>query len=65
MKSFIEGMEAAINYKDSLAQMAISMFGYEYLKKHIITFEGVTKTGHIINIPITENMLKNKLGSRI
>ena len=37
--------------------MVVDMFGYEVLKKHEITFEGITKTGHRINIPITEDML--------
>ena len=57
VQSFINGMDAAINYKRSLAQIAVNMFGYEVLKKHEITFEGITKTGHRINIPITEDML--------
>lgn len=37
--------------------MVVDMFGYEALKKYEITFEGITKTGHRINIPITEDML--------
>lgn len=37
--------------------MVVDMFGYEVLKKYEITFEGITKTGHRINIPITEDML--------
>ena len=57
VQSFINGMDAAINYKRSLAQIAVNMFGYEVLKKREITFEGITKTGHRINIPITEDML--------
>ena len=47
-------MDAAIKYKRSLAQTVVDMYGYEVLKKHLITFEGITKTGHRINIPITE-----------
>lgn len=42
VQSFINGMDAAINYKRSLAQMVVDMFGYETLKKHEITFEGIT-----------------------
>ena len=57
VQSFINGMDTAINYKRSLAQIAVNMFGYEVLKKREITFEGITKTGHRINIPITEDML--------
>lgn len=57
LQSFINGMDAAINYKRSLAQMVVDMFGYETLKRHEITFKGITKTGHRINIPITEDML--------
>lgn len=57
LQSFINGMDAAINCKRSLAQIVVNMFGYEVLKKHEITFEGITKTGHRINIPITEDML--------
>lgn len=57
LKSFIEGMNAAIEYKRSLAQRVADMFGYEILKSHVITFEGVSKIGHRINIPITEDML--------
>lgn len=57
LKSFIEGMNAAIEYKNSLAQRLADMFGCEVLKSHVITFEGVSKTGHRINIPITEDML--------
>ena len=50
-------MNAAIEYKNSLAQRVVDMFGYEILEKHVITFEGISKTGHRINIPITEDML--------
>lgn len=57
MQSFINGMNAAIKYKRSLAQMVVAMYGFEALKKHLITFEGITKTGHRISIPITEDML--------
>lgn len=57
MNSFIQSMENAIKYKDSLARMVVEMFGYEVLKNHEITFEGVSETGHRINIPITEDML--------
>ena len=57
VQSFINGMNATINYKRNLAHMVVDMFGYETLKKHQITFEGITKTGHRINIPITEEML--------
>ena len=57
MSSFIQGMENAIKYKDSLARLVVEMFGYEALKNHEITFEGISKTGHRINIPITEDML--------
>lgn len=57
LKSFIEGMNAAIEYKRSLAQRVVDMFGYEILEKHVITFEGVSKKGHRINVPITEDML--------
>lgn len=57
VQSFINGMDAAIKYKRSLAQTVVDMYGYEVLKKHLITFEGITKTGHRINIPITEGML--------
>ena len=59
LKSFIEGMNAAIEYKNSLAQRVADMFGYEVLKSHVITFEGISKTGHRINIPITEDMLNH------
>lgn len=37
--------------------MVVAMYGFEALKKHLITFEGITKTGHRISIPITEDML--------
>lgn len=57
VQSFISGMDTAINCKRSLAQIVVNMFGYEVLKKHEITFEGITKTGHRINISITEDML--------
>lgn len=57
MSSFIQGMENAIKYKNSLARLAVEMFGYEVLQDHEITFEGISKTGHRINIPITEDML--------
>lgn len=57
MSSFIQGMENAIKYKDSLARLVVEMFGYEVLKNHEINFEGISKTGHRINIPITEDML--------
>ncbi|WP_242363749.1 hypothetical protein [Limosilactobacillus antri] len=57
VQSFINGMDAAIKYKRSLAQIVVDMFGYEVLKGHEIAFEGITKTGHRINIPITEEML--------
>ena len=57
VRSFINGMNTAIEYKRSLVQTVVDMFGYEVLKKHLITFEGITKTGHRINIPITEEML--------
>ncbi|MEY8441818.1 hypothetical protein AALA17_04055 [Lactobacillaceae bacterium 24-114] len=50
-------MENAIKYKDSLARLVVEMFGYEVLKNHEITFEGISKTGHRINVPITEDML--------
>ena len=57
LKSFIEGMNAAIEYKHSLAQRVVDMFGYEVFEEHVITFEGVSKTGHRINLPITEDIL--------
>ena len=57
MNSFIQGMERAIKYKDSLARQVAEMFGYDVLKNHVITFEGISKTGHHISIPITEDML--------
>lgn len=57
VQSFINGMNAAIDYKQGLAQLVVDMYGYDVLKKHLITFEGITKTGHKINIPITEDML--------
>ena len=57
VQSFINGMDAAIKYKRSLAQIVVDMYGFEALKKHLITFEGITKTGHRISIPITEEML--------
>ena len=57
VQSFISGMDAAINYKRCLAKIVVDMCGYEALKKGLITFEGITKTGHRINIPITEEML--------
>lgn len=57
MNSFIQGMENALKYKDSLARLVVEMFGYEVLKNHEITLEGISKTGHRVNIPITEDML--------
>ena len=57
LKSFIEGMNAAIECKRSLAQRVVDMFGYEVFEEHVITFEGVSKTGHRINLSITEDIL--------
>ena len=57
MNGFIQGMEQAIKYKDSLARQVAGMFGYDVLKNHEIVFEGISKTGHHFNIPITEDML--------
>ena len=57
MHSFVKGMEDAREYKDCLARLVISMFGEGVLKEHSIVMEGFSKTGHRINIPITESML--------
>lgn len=59
MDSFILGMTNAMKYKDSLARMVIDMYGQDVLKEHVIIMEGYSKTGHRINIPITESMLLN------
>lgn len=60
MDSFILGMTNAMKYKDSLARMVIDMYGQDVLKEHVIIMEGYSKTGHRINIPITESMLLNR-----
>lgn len=59
MDSFILGMTNAIKYKDGLARMVIAMYGQDVLKEHVVIMEGYSKTGHRINIPITESMLLN------
>lgn len=54
---FVLGQQAAKEYKDGLARMVVDMYGMDVLKEHVITFEGVSKTGHVTRIPITESML--------